>query len=83
MLNFLNRNIDKVAHFSVSYFLALGVWLIYPHLITAIVGSLFSLGVGLYKEKHDVKFDKYDIVANSLGVLFFILNVVILHLHGG
>ena len=81
--NYLNNNIDKVAHFSVSYFLCLVVWLIYPHYITAILGCVISLSVGYWKEKQDSKFDKYDILANCLGILFFVLKVVILHLHGG
>ena len=82
--SWLNNNVDKVAHFGLSNFFC---WIAFLPLFlvfngfwwSVLISVMFSFTLGYYKESKDHIFDKYDILANVLGILFFILNVVILY----
>ena len=75
MLSWLNKNLDKVAHFGVSNFIAFACFLLTQNIYISIAVSFM---IGFCKEKKDVKFDKYDVLANGLGILWFVIIVVIL-----
>ena len=69
----INRNIDKIADFSLSFILLLWV-----DLTTNLPIAIFStLVIGVVKECYDErrkgKFSKLDILANVLGILTAIL----------
>lgn len=74
----LRKNIDKVAHESLSniiawlVFLGLFYWLHFYAIAPAIIISFI---VGFVKEKKDSKFDWQDILANCIGILRFGLQI--------
>jgi len=65
MLELFNKHIDKVAHFSVSYFLLTYLSLFLP----TIYSVLLAFIIGILKEFIDKKFDYKDIISNCLGIL--------------
>ncbi len=77
----LRKNIDKVAHESLSNVIAWGVFLslfYWLHFYAIVPAIIISFIVGFIKEKKDSKFDIQDIYANTLGVISAILTILYL-----
>lgn len=87
ILKWLNNNLDKVAHFSVSGFIVLYGYILFnfvlPTTYSLIIASLVSFLVGFYKEKKDIKFDKFDIIANIIGIINAIVIILIINTNDG
>lgn len=83
LLNWLNKNIDKIAHESLSnlicwiifipIFFIIQFWAILPAMIISFI-------VGLNKEDRDSKFDKKDMLANGIGILRFCIQIGVVSL---
>lgn len=67
----LNKNIDKVAHLFVSYFLLTIFSLVLPLWGAIILAFLFGLG----KEIYDKKFDYKDLIADIIGIIIGVIYV--------
>lgn len=80
LFDWLSKNIDKVAHFSVSIILTIVLGGIIFHSI--IFGALASFGIGILKEVIDSKrgeiFDKKDLVADFFGDVIGIIILLLL-----
>jgi len=80
----LDNNVDKVAHFGLSNFFCwisfLPLYLVFKGFWWSIsISVIFSFTLGLYKEKRDSIFDNKDLIANILGILFFIISVYLIN----
>lgn len=75
---------DHVLHFSVCFFLMIPFLIIAQFVpIFALIGAIITLGIGVWKEIHDIKttgFDWTDILADLAGLgtalLLFLLMMI-------
>lgn len=93
IMKFLNKNVDKVAHESLCNVIAWGAF-VFSFLIikltinapiqlvlgiSILIGGVSAFTAGFIKEKGDSIFDKKDILANCIGILRFILQLIIIY----
>ncbi len=75
---YLDDNIDKVAHLSISFMMVIMMSLI----VGPYIAVILTAGVGILKEYMDEhffnsKWDKKDLIANSIGILLAIIYLVL------